>query len=361
MFTFNNIYLTNKKSNSVTNIKNVMEDYDLTQSCLEALLILEEEYTEINVNHIRSTYLGMKENSIEILQESLGDALQSIIKFFGNLLTKFKEFMNNAIMFITAYLGDFDKFLEKYKEPLSKLQPDFKIKGFTYTIKSDIPKVDKIKNIIDDYNNDLNNIDKLNKADIIKERDENTSSSYLDKVRAYILGETNEISSSDYVEACRKSYRNSSDKEEDIHVNKALLDNTISQYPNLRKLEKDAIKQRDETIILIESMKNFFQRSSSVYYKGKDKTIGANKLNFSNNHISNGDAAEVNYDVKKYEVINTFFNSKFAQSRELGSITVTAMVEKVNAIKEELKLNREIIRKSLSLKNIDKDKNKEAK
>lgn len=348
MFKFNNIF-SSKPVVETTRVQNEMDDFDMTQSYLESVLILEDEYTSINVEHYQVTHMAMKENNIDILTEGLGDILRSIVKFFANLLEKFKGFMKKAFMIINAYIGDFGKFLDKYKDQLGKLNPDFTIKGFEYTINSDIPKIDKIKNIIDDYNTELNNVDKLTKAKIIKQREEYTSSNYLDKVRGYIIGTGGDVSSDEYVDECKKVYRKNQSDEQEIHVDKSYLSTVLSQYSSLSKLYTDITKERDKTILMIDQMKNFFQNGASVYYKGQSKTIGAYKMNTSStsNQITKGDKIERGYEVGKMEILNTFFNYKFAQSKSLGVISITAMVEKVNAIKEQMKLMRVIVRKSM--------------
>ena len=348
MIIFKNVY-SSKPTVESTRLKGELDDFDLTQAYLESLLILEDEYTQITVEQYQVTHMAMKTNNVDILTEGLGDILNSIIKFFKNLLDRFKDFMRKAFMVISAYFGDFDKFLDKYKDQLNKLNPDFTIKGFDYSFDSSIPKLDKIKNIIDDYNSELDNVDKLSKAQIMKQRDEYTSSTYLDKVRGYIIGTGGEISSEDFTEECKKVYRKGEKEEHDIHVDKSYLLTSINSYSSLKKLYNDATKERDNTITMIDQMKSFFEKGVNVYYKGSNKTVGMYKMSTSDsgNQIIKGDKVERGYDIKKVEILNTFFNFKFAQSKTLGVISVTSMIEKVNAMKEQMKLIREVVRKSM--------------
>jgi len=330
--------------------KAYIEDFDVTQSHLETLLILEENYFDINRNHIQVTHLALKDQNVDILTEGMGDFIHSVIEFFKNLLNRFIEFMKNVFMIIYAYIGDFDSFLTKYKDKFSDLKPDFTVKGYEYTFSSSIPKLDEVTNVINDYNSELDKVHTMKKADIIKEREEFTSETFMNKVRAKVIGANGEITSEEFLDHTKRTYRNNVDKDEiDITVNKSYLDKVINDYPNLKRTFNDANKEKDRVISLIESMKNFFEKSASTYYRNTTKVTGMHHISMNSNSsgITKDDTVEHNYDLQKMDVINTFFNFKYTQSKEIGSICITVMTEKVNAIKECMKLYKVIIRKSL--------------
>jgi len=355
---YNNIF-TNKPTAPTSRLRCETDDFDISQSCLETMLILEEEYFDINKNHIQVTHLSMKEQSLEILTEGFGDFIDSVIRFFKNLMKRFTEFMKKVFMIINAYLGDFDAFLTKYKDHLQKLDPDFTIKGYDYVFQDSIPRLDKIDAIISDYNSELEQLDGKKKGDIIKEKDKYVASTQMNKLRAYVLGMSGEIEEDEFVKTARKLYRKGEDEETDIEVKKSYLTKIINDYPHTKKLYNDAVKERDKVMALIDSMKLFFEKSASVYYKGNNKTIGMNKIEKkeSGYGIKNtGNKVEKNYAFSDLEKINTFYNFKFTQAKELGNICVTAMVEKVNALKEALKLYRVIVRKSMTHKKEEEKK-----
>ena len=282
---------------------------------------------------------------MEILQESFSDFIHSVISFFKNLLDKFKEFMKRIFMIIYAYLGDFEKFLDKYKEHLRGLDPKFTIKGFKYTFKSNIPNLDIIDNIINSYNSELNDIDNMTKDKIIEEREKFMATSNLNKIRANIIGISGEVDSDEYLKDVKKIFRDNNDEKIDIDVNKSFLTTVIADYPFLKKQYSDSIKERDNIITVIEKIKSFFEKSASIYYKGKDKTIGAKLLNRNGNKAQVGDNVEKSYSESKINLFNTFFSFKFIQSKEVGSMCTMASIEKVNALKECLSFYRDIIKK----------------
>jgi len=340
---FNKNIICNKPTSLLLTTDNI--DFDTSQSCLEYFILLEEKYFNINKNHLQSAHIGIKDNNIEILQEGFGDFINSVISFFKNLLDKFKEFMKRIFMVIYAYLGDFEKFLDKYKEELRGLDPKFSIKGFKYTFKSNIPNLEIIDNIINSYNSELNDIDNMTRDKIIEQREKFMSTTNLNKIRANIIGVTGEVSSEDYLKDVKKIFRDNNDEKIDIDVNKSFLTTIIADYPFLKKEYSDSIKERDNIIVIIEKIKSFFEKSASVYYKGTDKTIGVKLLNRNGNKIQINDTVEKNHSESKINLINTFFSFKFTQSKEIGSICTIACIEKANALKECLSFYRETIKR----------------
>jgi len=339
----------NKNNSNNKSIKTLLTtddiDFDTSQSCLEYFILLEEDYFNINKEHLQSAHIANKDKNMEIIREGFNDFINSVISFFKNLLDKFKEFMKRIFMIIYAYLGDFEKFLDKYKEQLRGLDPKFNVKGFKYSFKSNIPNLDIINNIINSYNSELNDIDNMTKDKIIEQREKFMATANLNKIRANIISVSGEVSSEDYLKDVKKIFRDGNEEKIDIEVNKSFLTTVIADYPFLKKNYSDAIKERDDIIAVIEKIKSFFEKNASVYYKGKDKTIGTKLLNRSGNKIQTGDNVEKNYSESKINLINTFFSFKFAQSKEIGSMCTIACIEKVNALKECLSFYREIIKR----------------
>ena len=334
---YNNFFKNNtdKKVSCLQTSDNI--NFDVTHSCLEYYVSLEENYFNINRQHVQSTHISIKDNSLEILQESFNDFIQSVISFFKNLLDKFTEFMKRLFMVIYAYLGDFEKFLDKYKNNLRNLNPKFDIKGYKYTFKANIPNLDIVNSVINSYNSELSDIDNTSKDNIIEKREKFMATSNLNKIRSTILGKSGETDSEDFIKETKKLFRDGEEDKIDIEVNKSFLTTVIADYPFLKKQYSDAVKERDDIISIIDKIKTFFEKSASVYYKEKNKTIGAKTLNRDGNKIKIGNTVEHGFDGGKMKVINTFFSFKFTQSKEIGGMCTTACIEKVNALKEIIK------------------------
>jgi hypothetical protein len=292
---------------------------------------------------------AIKEGNTEILEESFADAMHSIVKFFENLLKKFRDFMKKVFTIINAYFGDFEKFVSKHKDELKNLNPNFTIRGYTYSFTSGLPNTSKIENIINSYNSEVSEIDKMNKLTIINDRQKFMNESNLDEIRAYVMGSSTGVKQENFTKELRKSFRSKEEEEKDIHVDKGYLNKIIDEYPEMKRLYNETSKQKDQIAILIENIKNFFNKSASVYYTGSDKKMVVNKIDHNDDGgLNTTDKIEKDFNQNKLEVINTFFNYKYAQAKEIGGMCVTAMIEKTNAIKECLKLYRTIIRQSLT-------------
>lgn len=96
-------------------------------------------------------------------------------------------------------------------------------------------------------------------------------------------------------------------------------------------------------------MKAFFQRSASVHYKDTTKVMQVQQVDIKDNSgLETRSKDLLDFNQNTLDVINVFFNFKFAESKEIGSIAITAVVEKIQALKEAIKMNEQIIRGSLS-------------
>ena len=326
------------------------EEFDVTQSLLESLIELEDSFFTITRDHMVATHMYLKDENVEILEEGFKDFYNAAVEFFEKLLKKFKEFMSKVFMYIQSWIGGFDKFLSKYKDKLGNLNPDFSIRGYDYTFDSSVPQLNVIQIIINDYNSELSNLKNISKADITKEREEFTSEEYLAKMRAYILGASSPVYPDEFVEEARKVFRGGMTDDKEIKVTKSVLNKAVEDYAELKKTFNECVRQRDKTIILIESLKEFFKKSGSVHYKGRDtKVIHTYRIEPKKDQgtIYRDEKIETTYSADNLEKINLFYDFKWKQAKEIGFMAVTAMTEKVNALKEALKQNEKIIRGSI--------------
>lgn len=350
---FNNIFSNKQKSLPATSPSITFEDnldFDISESMMEALMILEESYFEINRDHMYAAHVAYKDDNVEILTEGFKDFANSVVKFFANMIKKLREFTSRAFMYIRAYMGNFEKFINKYKDKLSKLNPDFKINGYQYTISPAVPNLAKIDDIVNHFNSDVAELDKLTKVQIVKDREEFNRESNISGMRAYVLGANASISKTEFVETAHRSFRNNAKEPVEITVNKALLNTCVNQYADTKKSLREVSAQRDKTITLLESIKEFFNKGVSVHYKGDNTKVGYVhniKINDDRSNIVHDGKTDVPNDTKRMDILNTFYNFKWTQSKEIGYICVTVLTEKVNAIKEQIKQSENIIRKSI--------------
>jgi hypothetical protein len=350
MINFNRpMFGTNTQSESLNKISHATDDFDITAAMLESFIVLEQVFTDINRNQMTSMHYGVIEENYDILEEGFRDFFSSAVEFFKSMVKKFTEFMKRIFMMINAYIGNFDKFLENYKDRIEKLNPDFTIQGFKFEFDSRVPHIDRIRSIINDFNSELSDVDKITKEGIMKEREEFTSDIFVNKIRAEVIGASGSITKDNYLRTIKQKFRSGSDETENIKVDSTVLKNTVSGYPDLKKTYKECSQQRDRVILLIESMKTFFERGVNINYSGDNKVLQAHNvsINDDGSRIDKGDAVDTKNSTSNHEKLNLFYSFKLLQAKELGGIAVTAAIEKVNALKEALKQSEQIIRRSL--------------
>lgn len=336
-------------SKPVLRLRGDTDEFDFSQTMLEQAITMEDTYFNIVREQMIATHLAMKEDSPEILQEGFKDFANSAVEFFKKLLAGFKEFMAKAFMYLQAYLGNFSKFIEKYKDQLSALDPNFSVDGYTYTFNSAIPNTEKLHNIITHYNNEISKVKTMTKSDVIKQREEYLSSETLDRTRAVAIGSGIPVTREEFLSSAKKAYRNGEDTPDKIIVNRSRLLQALDDYEGLKKIKKECEKDRNNVIRLIDDMKAFFQRSASVHYKDTTKVMQVQQVDIKDNSgLETRSKDLLDFNQNTLDVINVFFNFKFAESKEIGSIAITAVVEKIQALKEAIKMNEQIIRGSLS-------------
>lgn len=343
---FKNIFYNKSRENKSLFLPLENKDIDIQTYCLETMIALEEEFYQINSDNLLAAHYGIKEENLEILHEGFGDFINSAITFFSNLINRLKDFIKNVFLYISNFIGDFDKFINTHKDEIKKLNPDFDIQGYNYTINDSIPDLSILNNLIQDFNSEVSNIDKLKKSDIISQRNEFNSSVNKGKMRASILKRNSELSAEEFQQEIKLIYRDGEESQNTIHVDQNYLIKVVDNFPNVKRSFETIRRETDKAIILVNNLKNFFEKSANVYYRNNKKTIGTYKISNNNGSMKKDERVERDYDVDKLYILNTFFSFKFLQAKEIGNLTVSAMMEKTNALKEQLALYKSIVRRS---------------
>lgn len=347
-------------SKTTKNARMGTDDYDISSAMLEALISLDDSAFVITKEHMQATYLYGKDGNTEILEEGLKDLGKSVGRFFAMLIKKFKQFINRAIMLIRAYFGNFDKFINKYRSDLADRDPNFSVQGFIYSLHDNIPDLSHVKGVVSNFNTELSDVRKLKKEDVLTKIRSINGGEELDKIRGSIIAKGSPIDQGSYLDEIKKVYRDGSEETDSINVDKSNAKSFLDEYEKLKGQLKTVSKQRDDIIRLVESMKEFFDRGAAVHYEGSEKkVIKAHNvvINKAGNGLQNVDDEKIKYSPGTLETVNMFYNLKWKEARTIGAATVLAMTEKVNAIKEAIKLNTKIIRKiALSGKEKEGDK-----
>lgn len=341
-----------------SNVPHKQLTYEMTDFCFESAwldisYVMEDVYFDINSDHLLAVHTGLKDSNVDILEEGFKDFVNGAVEFFKKLINKVKEFMQKVFMYLNAYIGDFDKFIKRHSKELSNKYPNFDITGHKFTIDNNVPDLTIIQGMIDSYNSEITGISEMTKSDIVKKRGEAMNPNNLNKIRAKVLSVSSAITKEDYNGECKKKFRNGESDSVTIHVDHNELINIINGFETFKKSYNSAKKDRDKLISLLENIKSFFQKSASLQYNEGKQVIGTNNIsvNGKGNAISKTGTNNVDYSTDKMILYNTYFNFKFAYSKEISAICVNAMNERVNALKEQLKQSKDIVRKSLSSSN----------
>ena len=321
-------------------------NYDYEIDALESMVDLNNQYYSIMKEHLQITYLGIKENNSEILEEGFSDFLKGVKDFFVNIIKHITEFFKKAYTYILAYIGDFEKFLQKNKDLITAAKPDFNIGGYEYTFDGNVPNTSRIETIISEFNSDVRELSSMKMADVTKLR-EKYNTEAVEKIRAEVLGVTGGISYSDFMEEVKKRFRNGESEEKDIHIDSSKLNHIVDNYPNMSKLLKETQKDRDKTLKILNDMKTFFERNASVRYEGNAKKIHTSTISADNDTFKKVEGVSYKYSDDAIKIANNYFNFRFQQSKELSTILSNVFQEKVKALRECLTFYRQAVRSSI--------------
>lgn len=321
---------------------------------LECMVSLEQSFFDINKDQMMSLHHGIVAESSEIIMEGFKDMMHSAVEWFKKLIHKIGDFFKKAFLSINSYIGDFKKFISKNKKYLEGLNPDFTMYGFNYTISESVPNISPIEKVVDDYMRDINKLDKMSEADVEKDRDSFNKDEFLDKLRGQVIGK-GPVQASEFSEETKKSFRGGTLEETQFTVDKARLQQSIDSYEKLNKEYNDAVKLKNKTLTLLDAIKRFFEKGATITYSGDKKQIGVRGISIEDNKMMRGETVTYNDTGHNSTVISKYFNMKFHQSKVVSSILTTASTEKVNALKDQLKQERVLIRKAMSQSNKKKE------
>lgn len=294
----------------------------------------------------------------DILTEGFSDMLGNMGNFFKKMIEKIKEFFKKIFMYIASCFMDIDKFVKKYKKELDALNKiDFDIYGHKFTL-HDAPNMDEFRKIVDEYNSEVSEANKLKKAEVLARQNDFLKATNLDAIRGKVLGSNQNISEEDFVETVRKYYRNGELEEVEIHIDDAEYRKIVSDTESVVKGKKEAEKTRDELIVLLDKTQKFFnQKASTVYVSGVRK-IKTAKIKIDDNKFSTEEGDYVTDSA--LSVMETYLRFKYQQANKMAGIINTVACERANAFKDQVKFYRQVIRKGLFKDKDDDNKSSES-
>ena len=223
---------------------------------------------------------------------------------------------------------------------------DFEIEGYDWTL-HDAPDMEDFQKVVNDYNSSLSDVPKMKKEQILKEQNTFLDSENMDKLRGKILGSNEKIPEDEFHETVRKYYRNGEENTHSVHITTSEYRTILSDAEDVVKRKKEAEKTRDDLIVLLDKTKNFFDKKASVIYVSGVKKIKTTSIKTDDNKFSTGSDDYINYSNSTAGVMETLLRFKYIQASRLAGMINLVASERANALKDQTKWYRQVIRKGL--------------
>lgn len=322
----------------------VLEGYsDLEYFEIQSMNIMRE--------HLLSTHHGIASGSMEIVTEGLGDMLTSAVNFFKELIKKLVEFAKNSLLYLTSMFVNFEKFMNKHKDKLAKDGISYTVWGYDYTLGERVPKTDQMASIVSEFNKGLEEVGKLSKIDIVRQRDEYMNDGEVDKLRGKILGINSPIESLEYKDEIRKIFRSGETDEKEIKVDKTVILRFMQNHKDARKILDEVRSERSKIEAVYRSLETFFAKGTKQIYVNSNRTTRSQKVDLKldgkDSTVKYTDTVDTSSTSVMNDTLNYFYSFKWKQAQLIGALSYQAYIERVNAIKEALGLYEKTIRAAI--------------
>lgn len=348
---FKSTFTSKQAAAPVRTLTETTNTVDPTYVMMEALIALENAGAEILQNNMYAGFLYDIDSNPLILEEGFKDMMQSAGEFFKKLGVSIVNFFKNIFSYLTSYIRNFDKFINDNKDKLMGLNPDKKVKGYTYTLDQVMPSIAKLTPIVQEFSKEVFELDKISMGELKQRRTDFDDKEGMDLVRASIIGQSSPIAEGEFEETCRAILRNGAKEKEEILLDSTLLQTMISEYSTIKA--SLSTLRRDQIAIekLINDIRKFFEKGPEYRYeKGNHNAVvhGAyidDKQTLQKDLTSSKSFASSKTDV--IAVTNYYYSLRFHQSKEISKYVMRAMINKTDAYKEALKFYESCIRTAL--------------
>ena len=315
----------------------LLESYCPTCEALSIIYETMESDSETFKSFVHTGLLMESGASEDIVMESVSDMFKTIAEGFNKFIKKVKEFFKKILLYITSAYQDLDKVAAQVKDVINDKDIDFTVNGFKFTVMDKSgPNTTEFRNIVNSYNEDMQNLSKLKESTINKEILEWLDENNLDKLRGQVLGTNDKISQDDFLDEVRSYYRNGELSTNTIKVTKNMVQDIINHAKKLEDVKKSSIKDRDTLIELLTKTESFFGRTIYSYYKGSTRQVNVNKISIDNDKFSKEDN-NVNVDDNLTKLITVYASYKAKQVNKIAGMINLVACERVNALRDQIK------------------------
>lgn len=297
-----------------------------------------------------ATYHGISSNDIDIIREGVGDMLKSAWKWFVEIIKKIGAYIKNAFNYLMSYILDFEKFIDKYKDNISKFK-EFNVSGFTYTITDEPIDNAGISKVVSIYNSKLHDVEKMTDADITAMIKEELSKETLGKLRGTLSGSENVISADKFVSSMEKKFRNNKSSKSTIKIDSSTLSEYIDNFKNSKKLLEDVKEDGHNVQTVLNDMADFFRSMPQYDYHDSDhKEVTHHEIEADpkKGEVKITEREKKDYSSDYYKKLIKYYNFCYRMCRDIAGIYSKAYTTKIAALKEATEFYKTVIRKALS-------------
>ena len=317
---------------------------------LEGLNFLSQLRKEKTVQEAK-LYRVMAEagDNLWVVHEGFGDFFQWVKDFIKKVINFFKKLLAKFWVRINSLFGR-DKYIEDHKDQLKEFgsEHEFDIKGYNFTIKDGVPKLEPVEDIEDTLSKliadaDKNSSNSNGKPYKIKEKDE-LKQAYINfqedkddlrKERAAILGENGKIDESDWKDTLFEIFRDGDREKTTITVTSSVVTESLTNFTNHDKLKSKTEKQRDN----VEKAYNRIQKRFDQLSEKAKNLASKDSITVSDFVDENNDKS----DEEKIFTISAFARDISNRLEEISNLHVMAFTAKLDAIKDRYHQDKAIL------------------
>lgn len=337
-----------------------------------ATLDFEECYTAQVVAFINECRSEITDKKI-IFYKSLNEAtneravLESFSDFFAgvrDVINKFIKFLKKLVDKFVVNINKFiksDNYIKKHKDLFNRIERDmeFEFKGYEYTFDPMVPSPSAAlgfnNSLFDDlYGNEKRQLTAQSVKDSIiamdLEKDYN-------EFRGRVIGKDGDsIYVSEFSEELYKVYRNGEMDTTNITANAAYIRKCLNRYLDYTKMQKEVTHQRDEIIKAYEKVQ---KQVEDITKRNTDLDKQAFLSRLPNNTTITDIETTAGGTMMAAELmsqIDVYVRAKVDQIQEYSNIHLLAFGAKLDAMKECLNQDRNVLYTSLRKSNVPFDK-----
>ncbi len=334
-----------------------------------ATMDFEECYTAQVVSFINECRSEITEKKI-MFYKSLNEATneRAVLESFSDFFAGVRDVINKFIKFLKKIVDKFivaimklvksDNYIKKHKEYFNKLEAgiEFDFKGYEYTFSPNVPypaAALEFNNSLFDtlYGDEKNQLSVQSVRDSISLLSMNLENDY-NNFRAKVIGKENDsISISEFSDELYRVYRNGESDTTSIEANSSYIRMCLNRFLEYDNFKKQVTRQRDDIIKAYErvqkQVEDITKRNTDL-----DKQAFLSRLPSDNGIvdavISNTTSGGTMMAAELMSQIDVYVRAKIDQIQEYSNIHLLAFGAKLDAMKECLNQDRNVLYTALS-------------